>query len=96
MQENKSREDLKSLAKEKILMGEAGNNPETHSRLAESYSNHTGESSDLADDPIDVVVAILVAGYIASIPSELSLRPLAGIAAGNVMISTLDILVSAI
>ena len=80
-------EDLKSLAKEKILMGETGNNPETHSRLAESYSNHTGESSDLADDPIDVVVAILVAGFIASVTSDL--RPLAGIVQeSNVQINT--------
>ena len=80
-------EDLKSLAKEKILMGETGNNPETHSRLAESYSDHTGESSDLADDLIDVVVAILVAGYIASVPSDL--RPLAGLMQeSNVQINT--------
>ena len=80
-------EDLKSLAKEKILMGETVSNPATHSRLAESYSNHTGESSDLADDPIDVVVAILVAGFIASVTSDL--RPLAGIVQeSNVQINT--------
>ena len=69
-------DDLKSLAKEMILMGETIRNPEFHGRLAESYSNQTGESSDLADDPIDVVVAILVAGFIASVTSDL--RPVAG------------------
>ena len=62
-------DDLKVLAKA-LIMGEAGSSLETRLRLAHSYSDRTGEASHLADGPIEVTVAILVAGYIASIPSD--------------------------
>ena len=38
--------------------------------LTESYSDFTGEASHFADGPIEVVIAILVAGYLASIPTD--------------------------
>ena len=61
--------DLKTITTWRILAtdeDEAG----IFDRLSQSYSNHTGEAAYLATGPIDVVVAILVAGYFASIPSE--------------------------
>ena len=67
--------DLKALAKP-IVMGGDDSDPETHKRLAKNYSDRTGEAGQLADGPINIVVAVLVAGYIASIPSEL--QPIAG------------------
>lgn len=45
-------------------------------RLAEEYSAFTGEHHHRANGPIEVVLGILVAGFLASIPS--SQRPLAG------------------
>ena len=62
-------DDLKVLAKTLIMGGPRGD-PEIRGRLAHSYSNRTGEASQLADGPIEVTVAILVAGYIASIPPD--------------------------
>ena len=67
--------DLKTLASARI-MGITHDEVETRSRLAKSYAEQTGETLRLADVPIDVVVAVLVAGYIASIPSDQ--RPIAG------------------
>lgn len=61
--------DLKVLAKTVIMSG-SGIDPEIRGRLALSYSDRTGETSHVADGPIEVTVAILVAGYIASIPSD--------------------------
>ena len=68
-------DDLKVLAKA-LIMGGAGSDTEIRARLAKSYTSQTGEASHLADEPIDVTVAILVAGYIASISTDQ--RPLAG------------------
>ena len=68
-------DDLKVLAKA-LIMGGAGSDTEIRARLAKSYTSQTGEASHLADEPIDVTVAILVAGYIASISADQ--RPLAG------------------
>ena len=68
-------DDLKVLAKARI-MGGAGSDTEIRACLAKSYTSQTGEASHLADEPIDVTVAILVAGYIASISADQ--RPLAG------------------
>ena len=67
--------DLKVLTKA-LIMGGAGSDMEARARLAQNYANLTGEASHLADEPIDVTVAILMAGYIASIPADQ--RPLAG------------------
>ena len=67
--------DLKALAKE-IVMGGTGSDPESRARLVKSYSDRTGEASRLADGSIDGALTILVAGCIASIPSDQ--RPIAG------------------
>ena len=67
--------NLKVLAKA-LIMGGPGSDLEIRGHLAHSYSNQTGEASQLADGPIEVTVAILVAGYIASIPPDQ--RALAG------------------
>ena len=67
--------DVKKLATD-ILMGASGHDTQSRSRLVKSYSDHTGELSQFAEVPIDVTVAILVAGYITSIPADQ--RPLAG------------------
>ena len=45
-------------------------------RLAERYSDQTGEAAALAAGPVDVVVACMTAGLLASLSSEN--RPLAG------------------
>ena len=68
-------DDMKVLAKA-LIMGGAVSDTEIRARLAKSYSSRTGEASHLADEPIDVTAAILVAGYIASIPADQ--RPFAG------------------
>lgn len=68
-------EHLKAFATD-IIMAGTGLDAERRIRLTESYSNHTGEASQLAEGPIEVVIAILVAGYIASIPKDQ--RPIAG------------------
>ena len=67
--------DLKVLAKA-LIMGGPGSDLEIRGRLARSYANQTDEANHLADGPIEVTVAILVAGYIASIPPDQ--RALAG------------------
>ena len=61
--------DLKALASARI-MSTTHDEAEIRSRLAKSYAEQTGETLRFADIPIDVVVAVLVAGYIASIPSD--------------------------
>ena len=62
-------EDLKALARA-IIMGGDGEDAQVRERLAQSYSNRTGEALQLAGGSIDAAVGILVAGYIASIPSD--------------------------
>ena len=61
--------DLKSLAKTRILGDHQGESV-ILSRLAQSYSDRTVDDSNLATQTIDVVVAILSAGYVSSIPTE--------------------------
>ena len=68
-------DDLKALARA-IIMGGDGEDAQVRERLAQSYSNRTGEALQLAGGSIDAAVGILVAGYIASIPSDLA--PVAG------------------
>ena len=58
---------------DQLLDGEA----ETRNLLSAIYSQHTGEPESSADVPITIVVAVLTAGYIASIPK--SQRSLAGL-----------------
>ena len=62
-------DDLKTLASAQI-MDCAHENEETRTRLSQSYSDRTGESPQLANEPIDTIVAILAAGYIASVPPD--------------------------
>ena len=59
-----------------IIMGTSIDRTAEREHLAQAYSTFTGEHPRLANAPIDVVTGILVAGYLASIPS--SQRPLAG------------------
>ena len=58
---------------DQLLDGEA----ETRACLSAIYSQHTGEPESCADVAITIVVAVLTAGYIASIPK--SQRPVAGL-----------------
>ena len=66
---------LRTLAKE-IVMGKTGGMPEIRGRLADRCSDITRENRQDAAHVVDVVVAVLVAGYIASISPDL--RPVAG------------------
>ena len=68
--------DLKTIATWRIT-GTDRDEAKLRDRLAQSYSHRTGEALHLAAGPINVVVAILVAGYIEEIPRDQ--RALAGI-----------------
>lgn len=57
------RTDLKGLVRAHIQGTEAS--PEVHSRLAQAYMDATGEAAHLAEGPIQIAVAILVAGAVA-------------------------------
>ena len=61
--------DLKEIATWRI-MATAQDEAAPLDRLAQSYSNHTGEAPYLAARPIEVVIAILVAGYIGPIRAD--------------------------
>ena len=61
--------DLKAIATWRI-MATAQDEAAPRDRLAQSYSNQTGEALYLAARPIDVVVATLVAGYIGAIRAD--------------------------
>ena len=61
--------DLKAIATWRIMATDQ-DEAATRDRLAQSYSNRTGEAPYLAARPIDVVVAILVAGYIGAIRAD--------------------------
>ena len=61
--------DFKTIAAWRILAS-AQDEAAPRDRLAQSYSDRTGEAHYLAARPIDVVVAILVAGYIGAIRAE--------------------------
>ena len=68
-------DELKAVAKDMLMSG-GGQELEIPERLTQSYSDQMGEASQFARTPILVVVAVLVAGYIASIPPEQ--KPIAG------------------
>ena len=59
--------DLKTLAKN-ALLNEIDDVEQVRARLIQSYSELTGESFQYADNPINTTLAVLVSGYIASIP----------------------------
>lgn len=69
-------QDAKVLARHRIL-GADEDDLEARIRLRQVYATITGEHESRADGAIDVVVAILTAGYVASIP--LREQPLAGL-----------------
>ena len=62
-------EDFRALAAARIMQASRDDRA-IHARLAESYSRCTGEDSRLAEGPLDVVEAVLVTGYLASVPPE--------------------------
>ena len=68
--------DLKALATARI-MASYGDQVDIRDRLAQNYSDCTGEALQLASGPIEIVVAILVAGYVQAIPDNQ--RALAGV-----------------
>ena len=61
--------DLKKIARAHIMGAKPGDEA-VRARLRESYEKNTGEDERLADGPIDVIVTVLVAGYIESIGRE--------------------------
>jgi hypothetical protein len=67
--------DFKALARDRI-MGAGIDTPEARVRLQQAYANSTGEDERRAHGPIDVVLAILAAGYLSSI--DPTLQPIAG------------------
>ena len=69
LDEDEVRNDLKLLATKRII-GSDVDEAIVRDRLAKSYAERTGEAQQLAGGSIDVVTAILVAGYIGSIPGE--------------------------
>ncbi len=66
LQDDSVANDLKTIAAWRIMETDE-DEAERRGRLAQSYSNKTGEAPYLAAGSIDIVVAILVAGYIAEI-----------------------------
>jgi len=64
-------EDLKAEARQEIL-GAENKNAERRVRLRSAYANITGERKELANGPISIVVGVLVAGYLASLSSQLT------------------------
>jgi len=73
--DTKVQADFKALARKRVMGGEA-DDPGALARLRHAYAGATGEHERLAGAPIKVTIAILVAGYLASIAPEL--RALAG------------------
>ena len=69
LEENRVTNELKTIATWRII-GTDRDEAALRDRLAQSYSHRTGEALHLAAGPIDVVVAILVAGYIEAIPPD--------------------------
>src|SRR5262245_63214282 len=66
--------DFKALARKRI-MGSDTDDQETWTHLQQAYAAMTGEAEQLADGPIEVIVAVLVAGYLGSIaPQRCSTR----------------------
>ncbi|MYB26173.1 MAG: hypothetical protein F4X32_01545 [Candidatus Dadabacteria bacterium] len=61
-------EDLKLLAKAKIM--DRDEDPEVRARLAKSYPDRTYEVHPMEFEPVDLVVAILVAGYLEPISHD--------------------------
>lgn len=68
--EHQVRCDLTALAKARLL-GHDKDDAEARGRLRQAYLRRTGEGAHVADDRIEVALAVLAAGFIASIePSQ--------------------------
>ncbi len=63
-------QDLIDLATARVMQVTSRADQAAKDRLSEAYSAATGEARHLAEDGIDTVVAILAAGYIATIPQD--------------------------
>ena len=63
-------EGIVSLAKANVMGQLVEGEDKTRRRLSESFSKHTGEPEGFAEDAINVTVAVLTAGYMASIPKD--------------------------
>jgi hypothetical protein len=63
-------EDLKAEARQQILRTET-KDTNRQIRLRSAYAEITGEREELANGPINVVVSVLVAGFVASLSSQL-------------------------
>lgn len=73
--ERQTQEDLKSLARSQITG--AKEDERIRAELRRRYSKSTGELEQLADGPIDVVIAILAAGYFS--PVDARTEPVIGL-----------------
>ena len=62
-------DDLKAIAKGRIMSTDE-QEAALRDCLAQSYSDRTGEAAEFSAGPIEVVVAILVAGYLEAIPAD--------------------------
>jgi hypothetical protein len=62
--------DFKVIARDHI-MGKDDYRQETLKRLRQTYADKTGEDERLADAPVEVIVAIITAGYFGSIRPEI-------------------------
>ena len=71
------RADVIAIAKAKIVDSPLEGEASIRERLSEGYSGDSGGATEWANDAIDVIVAVLAAGYIATIPREQ--RALAGL-----------------
>lgn len=67
--------DIKTLARARV-MNDENVDLEALGRVSAAYSEKTGEATHLADWPIEVVVAVLALGYLASIDQKL--KPVVG------------------
>lgn len=68
---NAVEQDLLSIAEARLLGTPTDNeSDDIDRRLRQSYSKLTGEAEYLATGPVKVVVAILIAGFIAAIPAD--------------------------
>lgn len=70
------RQGLRTIARAKIMATPSADSETTREQLAGHYTAATGETSEQGSEAIEVIVGILAAGYIATIPPEQ--RALAG------------------
>ena len=66
LREAQVRSDLTAIATDRVL-GHAEDDAAARQRLRQAYMRCTGEAAHLADDRIDVALAVLAAGFVAGI-----------------------------